>query len=238
MCPTRHCPLSSTKGSDREAGRIRRRPASQARGARPARRGAGRREPVDASRAARHRAGGPARAWDRRRTRAASRPPGCAHGDSSPSSELASSQLLPDWGRGNARRGDVGQRRFGRDPGRPESSARVGAYGRADQHGGLGASRSVATPWSTSRPNPRSVGWPAAATSTRWPCCWPWNAISPAPTPMALAAAVAASADASALTCSTPRPIGAQRFPNCSSARRAPTSRHRRTGSARRSRAP
>ena len=41
------------------------------------------------------------------------------------SSELASSQLLPGWGAGNARRGDVGQRRFGRDPRRPGSAART-----------------------------------------------------------------------------------------------------------------
>ena len=54
------------------------------------------------------------------------------------SSELASSQLLPGWGAGNTRGGDVGQRRFGRDPRRPWSPARIGAYGRVDQYCGLG----------------------------------------------------------------------------------------------------
>ena len=152
------------------------------------------------------------------------------------SSELASSQLLPGWGAGtlvvatSASGGSVETLdALGRLPGR-------GAHGRADEHCGLGDHAAVRR---RRRPGGRARGrrgglpqLPAHA--------GPADGARMPPRGRGHGGAGGSRSrrrPTRAHTCSTPSPTGAQRFPSCCSARRAPTSPHRRTGSVRRSRA-
>ena len=101
-------------------------------------------------------------------------------------------------GCGNARRGDLGRRRFGGDARRPGPAARRRIHGGSDEHAGIGDHAAVRHRRRARTPIRRTAGWRAAAISTPWRCCWRSSATSAERAPAALAASVAAAATASA----------------------------------------